>query len=424
MLADEVFVVAKFTHLPVLTVVANPVDGGTVSGGGTFEEGHSVTIQATTNSGWRFTGWTDTEGAPVPDSPNPYTFSMPATDATYTANFVKRVEITVLADPPEAGTVIGSGTYDYPGTALLTATSFSGYHFTGWSDNSTNNPYDLSVPETNATYTANFAPKTNVTVTLTSSTNPCGFKDPITFTATIMPSNATGTVQFKTNGVTFDTQTLSSGAATSATAAFLPRGTNRITAEYSGDGLYRSGTNALDQVVTNHPPQAATATYTLATVPSFKIVISNLATNWSDPDGDTNTLVSVNPGTSGGTVSFGGKYIYYSNPAMTADQFTYVISDGQGGTNTGTVNLLSSSGASSTNRTQNITGLVHNEDGSVTVGFAGIPGYTYWVQAATDAYDPQWETISTNVAGSNGLWIFTDTGAASHPQRFYRTFKP
>ena len=204
----------------------------------------------------------------------------------------------------------------------------------------------------------------------------------------------------------------------------LPRGTNLITAVYSGDSLDLPGTNTLEQVVTNHPPQATPATYTLAAVPGYKILITDLATNWSDADGDLITLASVNASTNGGTVSIGGKYIYYSDTNLVGDQFTYVISDGQGGTGIGTVNLLSSNGTVNTNRTLNITGLTPNGDGSVTIHFAGIPGYTYWVQAATNVAQPLWETISTNIAGTNGLWNYTDTNAANYSLRFYRTCKP
>ena len=262
----------------------------------------------------------------------------------------------------------------------------------------------------------------SVSVLINSSANPCGYRDTITFTASLISTNATGTVQFATNGVAFDLETLTNGQAKSVGLSSLPRGTNLIAATYSGDSSYLSGANTFEQVVTNHPPQAVTATYTLTAVPSYKILITDLATNWSDADGDPITLVSVNTSTNGSAVSFGSKYIYYSDTNMVSDQFTYVISDGQGGTGIGIVNLLEPS--IDTNRTLNITSITRNNDGSMTVGFAGIPGYTYWVEAATNLTVPAWEVISTNVAGSNGLWEITDTNAANYSMRFYRTYKP
>jgi len=262
----------------------------------------------------------------------------------------------------------------------------------------------------------------SVSVLINSSANPCGYRDTITFTASLTSTNATGTVQFATNGVAFDLETLTNGQAKSVGLSSLPRGTNLIAATYSGDSSYLSGANTFEQVVTNHPPQAVTATYTLTAVPSYKVLITDLATNWSDADGDPITLVSVNTSTNGSAVSFGSKYIYYSDTNMVSDQFTYVISDGQGGTGIGIVNLLETS--IDTNRTLNITSITRNNDGSMTVGFAGIPGYTYWVEAATNLTVPAWEVISTNVAGSNGLWKITDTNAANYSMRFYRTYKP
>jgi hypothetical protein len=150
----------------------------------------------------------------------------------------------------------------------------------------------------------------------------------------------------------------------------------------------------------------------------------DLATNWSDADEDTLTLLKVNTSTNGASVTISGRYVYYSNTNQVDDQFSYMISDGQGGAGPGIVNLLRSSGNNDGNQTANITSLTRNTDGSLTVGFAGIPGYTYWVEAATNLGQPEWTVISTNVAGTNGLWKYTDADAASFPVRYYRTFKP
>lgn len=42
-----------------LTLVADPAEGGTVSGAGLYEEGETATIAAVANSGYLFTGWSD-----------------------------------------------------------------------------------------------------------------------------------------------------------------------------------------------------------------------------------------------------------------------------------------------------------------------------------------------------------------------------
>jgi len=61
-------------------VQANPTDGGTVRGGGTFTVGSSQQISASANSGWTFSSWND-GGAQI------HNITVPPGGAIYTANF-------------------------------------------------------------------------------------------------------------------------------------------------------------------------------------------------------------------------------------------------------------------------------------------------------------------------------------------------
>jgi hypothetical protein len=164
----------------------------------------------------------------------------------------------------------------------------------------------------------------------------------------------------------------------------------------------------------NNPPVANPATYYRLAGSPLTILIANLATNWSDPDGNPLTLASVDAtSTNGGTVTYDGTNIYYSDANNVTDQFGYTISDGQGGTAQGIVTVLMAQ--------QNISGW-NFSNGSLTLNFTGIPGSTYWVEAATNLAPPvNWMPISTNVAGLNGQWQFTDTQTTNFPQQFYRT---
>jgi Bacterial Ig domain len=163
----------------------------------------------------------------------------------------------------------------------------------------------------------------------------------------------------------------------------------------------------------NSPPVANPATY-YRLGDSLMIPIASLATNWSDPDGNPLTLASVDASsTNGGTVTYDSTNIYYSDTNNVTDQFGYTISDGQGGTASGIVTVLMAQ--------QNIAGWAFN-NGSLTLNFSGIPNYTYWVEATTNlAWPTVWTTISTNIAGSNGLWQFTDTQTTNFTERYYRT---
>jgi hypothetical protein len=88
------------------------------------------------------------------------------------------------------------------------------------------------------------------TTSLVSSANPSVFGSSVTFTATVAPSAATGTVQFYADGVTLGSVPLSGGTASVSTAA-LTIGTHVITATYSGSLNFAGSTGTLmpDQVV-------------------------------------------------------------------------------------------------------------------------------------------------------------------------------
>jgi large repetitive protein len=73
--------------------------------------------------------------------------------------------------------------------------------------------------------------------TTTLSATPAGQQSagqPVTFTATVAPSAATGSVQFRDNGVAIGTGALVNGVATFSTAT-LKNGSHTITAAYLGD---------------------------------------------------------------------------------------------------------------------------------------------------------------------------------------------
>ena len=96
-------------------------------------------ITATPNEGYHFVRWSD--GA----TDNPYSFKV-TSDTMIIALFVAD-EYTVTAEVNDdvMGSVTGSGTYLYGDTATLTAISNEGYHFAGWSDGATDNPYSFRV---------------------------------------------------------------------------------------------------------------------------------------------------------------------------------------------------------------------------------------------------------------------------------------
>ncbi len=131
---SDVMVIAVFSETPVtITVTVSDEAHGTVTGGGTYAEGASVTLTATAKSGYKFVRWEDADGTSVSTDAE-YTFTASA-DATYKAVFeVKNVTITATVSDEAHGTVTGGGTYAEGASVTLTATAKSGYKFVRWED--------------------------------------------------------------------------------------------------------------------------------------------------------------------------------------------------------------------------------------------------------------------------------------------------
>ena len=61
---------------------------------------------------------------------------------------------------------------------------------------------------------------------------------------------------------------------------------------------------------------------------------------------------------------------------------------------------------------------------NTTVSFSGTLGAQYIVQAKNDLEsETAWENVSTNSAGTDGNWTFTDS-TGDYPARFYRAVIP
>ncbi len=155
-----------------VSVSANPEEGGTVEGGGTFNQGVSCTVTATANEGYDFINWT--EGSTVVSTNAEYTFNVTA-NRTLVANFEEQVvesyTITATANPTNGGTVTGDGTYNQGESCTLRATPATGYNFVRWTKNgtqvSTNPRYTFTVTES-AAFVAHFEAQ-SFTITATSS---------------------------------------------------------------------------------------------------------------------------------------------------------------------------------------------------------------------------------------------------------------
>jgi hypothetical protein len=212
-------------------------------------------------------------------SSNPSTYG---SSVTFTAT-VTPSAATGTVTFKDGSTTLGTGTLSGGKTTFSTSTLAAGSHSitAAYGGNTT---YNSSTSST-LTQTVN---KANTTVTLASSANPSTYGASVTFTATVSPSAATGTVTFKDGSATLGTGTLSSGKATFSTST-LTAGSHSITAAYGGATNYNSSTSsALTQTVNK-----ANTTLTLAS-----------SKNPSTYGSSVTFTATVSPSAATGTVTF------------------------------------------------------------------------------------------------------------------------
>ena len=131
--------------------------GGTVSGGGTYTHGSSVTVKATPTTGYEFDGWYS--GTSLQSSSASYQFTATG-NKTLTARF-QRKWFTVTFAAGTGGTVSPtSQRVQYGGSASSKAIPSTGYNFTKWSNGETDTTITVSNVTAAATYTATFTIKT------------------------------------------------------------------------------------------------------------------------------------------------------------------------------------------------------------------------------------------------------------------------
>lgn len=136
----DVAVEARFTTAQAtLAVSASPAEGGSVTGGGTFNAGTNVTVVATPNQDYHFVGWYD-NGTQVSTSAS-YTFQLmgnTSLEGRFAAD-APAGEVTITVTPTEEHpsdlTIVGQGTATAGEThACIVDWNYGGYngHFVGW----------------------------------------------------------------------------------------------------------------------------------------------------------------------------------------------------------------------------------------------------------------------------------------------------
>jgi hypothetical protein len=279
-----------------------------------------------------------------------------------------------------AGATKGTCTQTYPksDSVTLTATADLGSTFSGWTHDCSGTSTTCTLPlDHDRDVTASFIvppPKTNTTISVSSSTNPSTYGSSVTFTATVSHTSGsnspTGTVNIKDDTTTTicTTGSLSetSHTASCSTSALLVVGSpHTITAVYAGDINYNGSTSgAISQVVNK------------------KSVTASVTASNKTYDGNNNatiatcTLSGVLAGDSGnvtcatGSATFADKNVGNSK-SVTATGITL------SGTAAGNYQLSSTSAATTANiTTRDIT---VTADAKSKVFGAGDPALTYQI---------------------------------------------
>ena len=232
--------------------------------------------------------------------------------------------------------------------------------------------------------------------------------------------------------------TYTGGTGNSIDVTFGTTSGNVSVIETNNSGCTGSQQTLAVTVSANNAPTANVMNVLRTPDQAVLIALSDIATNWNDLDGDTVRMTAYDTTTTNGvyltplsltTDSSGyltSGLLGYTNTVPTPnlnDQFTYTISDGYGGTASGTVNIVVSPFVAGT---QTISGqqTTNSINGSTfTVTYYGIPGYTYLLQRSTNLFTGAlWVDIATNTIGNGGVTNVIDNFSdipGGHPNSAY-----
>ncbi len=145
-------ITAAFKKVYTLNTSANPAGSGSVSPGGTYDDGTAVTLTASPASGYRFDHWEGDASGNVAT----VTITMDS-NKNVTAAFKKVYTLTTSVNPAAGGSVSPGGTYDDGTAVTLTASPASGYRFDHWEGDASGNVATVTITmSSNKSITATF----------------------------------------------------------------------------------------------------------------------------------------------------------------------------------------------------------------------------------------------------------------------------
>jgi uncharacterized repeat protein (TIGR02543 family) len=373
----------SFTTIPLITLSATPVEGGTVTGAGVFAEGASATVAAIPNTGYVFTNWTEA-GTEVSTS-STYTFAM-AGNKTLVANFAPlppgQLAIVLSSNPIAGGTNSGSGAYATGTVVTVAATPNAGFTFVNWTEGgvvvSSSATYQFPITA-NRTLVANYSIVAASQFALTLSSSPVA-GGTTTGAGAFNPSTSVTVNATPRTGYTFTSWTENGVVrSTSPAYTFVMDGNKALVANFTIN-TYTLIVNSVNGVVVASPAQA---TYNYGTTVSLTAT-ANSGYTFSTWSGDANGSVA--------TISF----VMTANRNVTAN-YIPTAPAGQTGINLGTAGdfaTLTKSGISTTGLTT-VTGDIGVSPAAATA----ITGFGLIMD--TDGTSAQTPIVTGKVYASN-----------------------
>jgi uncharacterized repeat protein (TIGR02543 family) len=346
------------------------------------------------------------------------------------------IALTVgLSAPALTSATNATGAYGQAFSFTVTGNNVAGYSATGlpgWLAFNTNTGnlsgtpanagiFDVTIVASNAFGTTSsnlaitIAPGVT-TVSVGSSLAPATYGASVTFTATVSPSAASGTVTFTDGGTNIGSGTLGGGSALYATGA-LTAGSHSIIATYASNANFTGSTSA---ALTQTINQAETALLLVAS-PNPSVPGSNVTF--------TATVTSMAPATAmpAGSVQFFANDMAMGDPIpLTLGVANISSASLPNGSNdvqavyAGDANLLASINmltqvvsTHTVGQRPIVVGIANNGNASMTATFQGTVGASYIVFVTTNLAAPAlWSAVATNMVGPGGTWTYTESTAA------------
>ena len=445
---------------------------GTLTGTATQTVNYAASGTAVTpvpNTGYHFVNWSDSSTA------NPRTDTNVTNNITVTANFaINTYTLTYNAGANGTNSGISPQTVNYGASgSAVTAVPTNGYHFVNWSDSSTANPRTDANVTNNISVTANFAINT-YTLTYNAAAN--GTNSGISPQTVSYGASGSAVTAVPTNGYHFVNWSDSSSANPRTDANVTNNIT--VTANFAINTytlIYLVGTNGTLTGTTTQTVNYAASGSAMSAVPNTGYTFTNwsdgsLANPRTDANVTNNVTVTANftanpasvvaltwPANGSGypapasisltaSVTTNGNVInavqFISNTTnllaqVTNAPYTYAWTNVAAGSYTLVARVLFNGSLSNASSAAVITvsnavavvpviaaGTVTLTGGGFTLSGTGGAGQTYILLGAVNLVAPVWTPIATNVAGTNGVFNFTDPDATNNSQRFYRITTP